>query len=76
MEKWRADILKGLKAKKKIPVWLKKLTAKERKHLKNTDTKTLTMFKANRKHQIEWEQKGNSCACWPCRIIAKKLGLE
>jgi hypothetical protein len=56
---------------KNMPKWKKKLSAKDRKHLEDCNTKTLTDFKKNRRHQKE-----NNTSCHECRHMALVLGLE
>jgi hypothetical protein len=51
--------------------WEKKLTAKELKHVREWGGKTLAGFKETRRLQ-----KNGADACWDCRHIARKLGLE
>jgi hypothetical protein len=56
--------------------WQNKLNKKELKHIKETTTNsTLAQFKFNREHQKKHTTNGIE-ACWECRAIAIKLGLE
>jgi ssDNA-binding Zn-finger/Zn-ribbon topoisomerase 1 len=51
--------------------WEKKLTARELKHVRENCGKTLFSFKETRR-----QQKAGADACFDCRFIARKLGLE
>lgn len=58
--------------KKRMPKWLKKLTAAQRKHLAATcDPVTLRAFLHNRKHQKE-----SGIECLDCKFIEKALNGE
>jgi hypothetical protein len=70
-------IIKGGFTMKRRKGWKGKLTKKELAHIKETtDNGLLREFKANRAKHQEWKAKGEREACWECRFIAKKLGLE
>ncbi len=58
---------------KSFPKWQKELSADDRKHLKETTDRTVTLqgFKENREYQIQ-----NDIDCYECEAIAKKLGLR
>jgi len=51
--------------------WQKKLTKKELNHVKEFCGGTLTTFKQTRELQTKEPE-----ACWECRFIAVKLGIE
>lgn len=58
--------------------WQKKLTKKERFHVKEWCGGTLASFKRSREEQRENEQAHplSFAACHECRTIALKLGIE
>jgi hypothetical protein len=62
----------------KLTKWQKKLTAAERKHLvKDASCHTLFDVRNLRESQKELEKSlPGTVACWTCRIIARKLGIE
>ena len=61
-----------------------KLTRKEQRHFtKEAGCRSLAAFKRTRETQLLWESVRNKdgpgdcrVACWECRQIARKLGLE
>ena len=55
--------------------WKAKLTLEEVKHLQDVGINTLEMFKVMRTKQLELT-RGDKEACWECRGIALKLGVE
>ena len=66
----------GQKTMTKTPKWMKKLTAGERKHLREDafnpgDNPTLAGVRRNRAGQIKF-----GIRCFDCESIARKLGME
>jgi len=60
-----------------MPKWLKKLTAAERRHLReDAGVTSLAAFKRTRKAHAEMKAKDGQEPCWTCLDIARKLGLE
>lgn len=59
-----------------LPKWQKKLTAKERRHLKEMGVSSLDSFKHTREVQLRIEQKHGVCACFECRHIARQLEIK
>lgn len=58
--------------RQKLPVWLAKLSAAQRKHIKETTPRgTLYEFKQNRREQIALK-----IDCIDCRQAAARLGIE
>ena len=55
-----------------------KLTKKELVHLveKGSPERALSDFKVMRKRQIAQKEKEGLEACWECRFIARKLGVD
>jgi|WetSurMetagenome_2_1015567.scaffolds.fasta_scaffold23794_7 hypothetical protein len=62
--------------KKNNKTWRDKLTKKELKHLKESGITSLEGLKRTRKHQIESTAKFGIEACFHCRMIATKLGIN
>ena len=58
-------------------MYFKDLTAKEKRHLKSQDIRTLKKFKEVAEHQAKTREYFPKWSepCWDCRAIAKKLGL-
>ena len=63
--------------KKRVPKWMKTLTAKERKHIKETTVRaTLREFKENVTfHKDMRAENPDREPCWECKMIARKLAL-
>lgn len=55
----------------KLPKWKRKLTKKQRNHLKDCGITTLWRVKENMKHQDTLE-----FPCWECTEIARRLGIN
>lgn len=55
--------------------WQKKLSAKQRKHLKETVAPGTAVTLAKFKRQRAW-QVANAVVCWECESIARTLGIE
>lgn len=58
--------------------WQKKLTKKERMHMKEFCGNTIEGLKRNREKQQESVRNNPDCIepCWDCKMIARKLGIE
>ena len=58
--------------------WQKKLTKKELQHMKEWCRGTIAGLKRNREahHSYQATPPDGPEACWDCRMIAKKLGIE
>lgn len=64
----------------RLPKWLKKLKASERKHLKEMRITSLRQFKDVAEFQKEKRDEHTPCTgihepCYECKGIATKLGL-
>lgn len=71
----RSSLLRA--PKRQLPKWLKKLTAKERKHLKEMGITSLRGMKVCAEHQKKWRDEAETFSepCFECKGIANKLGL-
>ena len=61
-----------------MPKWKAKLTKAQRAHLAEMDITTLTAFRRNREAQAQMNASTGSDgeACWDCRDIARRFGMN
>lgn len=58
---------------KKLPKWQRKLTAAQRRHLRESTDGTVTLAGLRRNLA---GQRADGVHCWECESIARALGLE
>lgn len=62
----------GIRTKKAKKV----LTKAEQQHLTEMNVHSFREFREAREHQIKKTTQGMAEACWECKGIARKLGIE
>lgn len=60
--------------KSKLPKWMQKLSAAQRKHLKEMKISALWEMKDIAEHQKKLRDKSYE-PCWDCKQISRELGL-